>query len=88
MWYAKSAKNRILSGDVPLVSPMRASCHASDSNYIDPDDACILGADGGGSKPSIAVFGDSHVVPIAYALSKFENYNIKHLSFSGYYGFI
>ena len=82
MWYAKSAKNRILSGDVPLVSPMRASCHASDSNYIDPDDACILGADGGGSKPSIAVFGDSHGVELSYALSITEEQPVVSLTYS------
>lgn len=60
-------------------SPLRDKCHTSGSNYLSPSKACSYGS---GNK-RITVFGDSHVVPIAYALSKFENYNIKHLSFSG-----
>ena len=60
-------------------SPLRDKCHTSGSNYLSPSNACNYGQ---GNK-RITVFGDSHVVPIAYALSKFENYNIKHLSFSG-----
>jgi len=60
-------------------SPFRDKCHTSGSNYLSPSNACNYGL---GNK-RITVFGDSHVVPIAYALSKFENYNIKHLSFSG-----
>ena len=60
-------------------SPLRDKCHTSGSDYLSPSNACNYGQ----GNNRITVFGDSHVVPIAYALSKFENYNIKHLSFSG-----
>ena len=54
-------------------SPFRDKCHTSGSNYLSPSNACNYGS---GNK-RITVFGDSHVVPIAYALSNnLLNYSI------------
>lgn len=62
-----------------LGSPYRDKCHTSGSDYLKPSNACVYGS--GDTK--VAVFGDSHVVDLAYALSLKENISVTHLSFSG-----
>lgn len=62
-------------------SPYRQKCHSSRSNYIEPDSSCIFNSD----TPSVAVFGDSHTVELAFALSeklKNDNVGVQQLSFS------
>ena len=61
-------------------SPERDRCHANKKNRISPDKACVYGGNG---SASIAVFGDSHAVELAYALSKKTDEGIIHLSYSG-----
>ena len=62
-------------------SPKRQACHASNDYYINPDDACSYS----GEKVTWAVFGDSHAVEPAYALSELmqeQNIGLTHHSFS------
>lgn len=47
-------------------SPRRDECHADEENIISPDLACRYNSD----TAKIAVFGDSHTVELAYALSE------------------
>ena len=62
------------------ISPVRYKCHASAQKYISPEDACVFNE----REPEIAVFGDSHTVELAKALSlKLPNKGIKQLSFGG-----
>lgn len=49
-------------------SPRRNDCHELRVR-IDPDKACVLG---GGVNPTMAVWGDSHGVELAYALGEIE----------------
>ena len=63
-------------------SPMRAACHASATGPIAYDDACTY-PDG---TANVAVFGDSHSVELAYALSEElrpDGRAVRHLTFSG-----
>lgn len=63
-------------------SPMRNLCHASSDHIIEPEDACRYNNE----SATIAVFGDSHVVELAYALGeqvKGTDIGIAHFSFSG-----
>lgn len=63
-------------------SPMRDRCHASADNMIASDDACRYNSE----NATIAVFGDSHVVELAYALGeqvKGTDVGVAHFSFSG-----
>ncbi|MCH4810779.1 acyltransferase family protein [Vreelandella neptunia] len=63
-------------------SPMRNKCHASADNPIKPQNACRYNND----NATIAVFGDSHVVELAYALGeqvKGTDIGVAHFSFSG-----
>jgi peptidoglycan/LPS O-acetylase OafA/YrhL len=49
-------------------SPDRTRCHSHETtNSISPEEACILGAD---TKPTIAVWSDSHGVELAYEIGK------------------
>lgn len=63
-------------------SPVRDRCHANKSNIIPPNQACQLST---GSKGGVAVFGDSHAVELAYALSEAVKGNsiVRQYSFSG-----
>lgn len=65
-----------------ISSPMRESCHTRGENFTPPESACEYFED----DISVAVFGDSHTVELAYALAKTlapYQIGIKHLSFSG-----
>ena len=55
-------------------SPTREKCHG-----LAPDQACVYGD----NAESIAVFGDSHAVELAYALAEEVETGVKHLSYSG-----
>ncbi len=63
-------------------SPMRAQCHTSSNKYLKPEQACRYS----NTKTTWAVFGDSHLVELAYSLSeKLESKGegLLHLTFSG-----
>ena len=62
-------------------SPYRDECHTDGKDYLEPEAACIYGA----GNTTWAVFGDSHAVELAFALSKrlYSGEGVKHLSFSG-----
>jgi len=64
-------------------SPYRDQCHAGISKSIAPQKSCLYGT----SSKTIAVFGDSHVVELSYALSELsrDEYSVGHYSFSGCY---
>lgn len=71
---------RILSTAKP--SPKSGECLTGGKSYLKPLDACMYS----GSSEKWAVMGDSHVVELAYALSReVEKYGegVKHLSYSG-----
>ena len=62
-------------------SPYVKKCHADDKNYIEPADACEYQQ----GRLSWAVFGDSHAVELAYALSQKiqgSEQKLKHFSYS------
>ena len=64
-----------------LASPERGRCHSDAKNLILPENACRYG----GGDASIAVFGDSHAVELAYELGKKAAENdmgVRHFSFS------
>ncbi|HDZ48737.1 hypothetical protein LCGC14_0074960 [marine sediment metagenome] len=63
-------------------SPMRNKCHASAENPIQAESACRYNNE----SATVAVFGDSHVVELAYALGeqvKGTDIGVAHFSFSG-----
>ncbi|QPH53565.1 acyltransferase family protein [Pontivivens ytuae] len=47
-------------------SPQRADCHSTGGNQIDPEQPCVFFAE----DARVAVFGDSHVVELSYALAR------------------
>ena len=62
-------------------SPMRDKCHTGGADYLRAPDACEYFK----GDTTVAVFGDSHTVELAYALAKKiepENMKVKHFSFS------
>lgn len=62
-------------------SPMRQKCHASDENYLQPNDACQYFE----GNATWAIFGDSHSVEPAYALASLlheKGVAISHHSYS------
>jgi hypothetical protein len=62
-------------------SPYREKCHTGGDNYTEPNKACSYF----NGKITWAIFGDSHVVELAYAIAmklKNRNESIKHFSFS------
>lgn len=62
-------------------SPLVKKCHADDKKYIEPADACEYQE----GHLSWAVFGDSHAVELAYALSeklRESGQKLKHFSYS------
>ncbi len=62
-------------------SPFRKKCHAGPKKQIQPQDACIYNE---GKPLEWAILGDSHIVELAYELSKkLEQEAVLHLSFSG-----
>lgn len=68
--------------ETAISSPLRESCHTAGKNFTPPEDACEYFED----NVSVAVFGDSHTVELAYALAEYlapHGIGIKHLSFSG-----
>lgn len=76
------SKEKIPYIETAIESPMRNQCHASPGNIIEPEDACRYN----NKRASIAVFGDSHVVELAYALGeqvKEDDVGVAHFSFSG-----
>lgn len=65
-----------------IPSPMRERCHASSGRLLTPNDSCIYNE---GASKSIAVFGDSHAVELAYSLGKAVkklDTQVYHFSFS------
>ena len=63
------------------ISPKRRECHTEGESYISPSEACKYYGD----NTEWIVFGDSHVVEIAYAIAKEleqEDKGVLHLSFS------
>ncbi len=63
-------------------SPKRNQCHTRGKDYLNPKDACEYF----GEDKSWAVFGDSHMVEVGYALAqklKKDNTGLAHFSFSG-----
>lgn len=63
-------------------SPKRATCHTGGNEYLTYRESCEYFS----SNVTVAVFGDSHTVELAYALAErlqIENQGVKHLSFSG-----
>lgn len=78
----KMSKNQQLQLETAKSSPMREKCHTGKSDYIKPANACEYFQ----GDRTIAVFGDSHTVELAYALAKdlkSLNFKVKHFSFSG-----
>ena len=64
-----------------LASPERGRCHSDAKNFILPENACRYG----GEDASVAVFGDSHAVELAYELGKKtaeRDIGVRHFSFS------
>ncbi|WP_100643252.1 acyltransferase family protein [Alteromonas facilis] len=64
-------------------SAKRKECHASDRNYITPQDACIYFNH---TNVKWATFGDSHTVEPAYALAEMlerKQIGLQHHSYSG-----
>lgn len=64
-----------------LASPERGRCHSDAKNFILPENACKYG----GGDASIAVFGDSHAVELAWELGKRttnRGVSVRHFSFS------
>ena len=65
-----------------LPSPKRADCHTGGRDYLNYSNSCEYFS----SNTTVAVFGDSHTVELAYALAEklqTEGHGVKHLSFSG-----
>ncbi|HEX2526537.1 MAG TPA: acyltransferase family protein [Geminicoccus sp.] len=63
-------------------SPMRTRCHASDENAVPVEQSCVYGSP---VAPASAIWGDSHVVELAYALGELAGQHgrsILHLSYS------
>ena len=63
-------------------SPFREKCHTDGENYLRPRDACQYFK----GDLNWAVLGDSHGVPIAYALADYlkeRDQSLVHLTFSG-----
>lgn len=63
-------------------SPKRTECHTVGENFLPPDHACRYFE----KDVTWACFGDSHIVELAYALSKIleqKDKGVLHLSFSG-----
>tara|TARA_B110000881_G_C18591935_1_gene528609 strand:+ start:898 stop:2853 length:1956 start_codon:yes stop_codon:yes gene_type:complete len=63
-------------------SPLRGKCHTSGHGYLKPKDSCRYP----NQNTSWAMFGDSHMVELAYALSEqlaLKNDGLLHLTFSG-----
>ncbi|MEP5731177.1 MAG: acyltransferase family protein [Sulfitobacter sp.] len=60
-------------------SPRRAECHTDGMNYLQPMAACVYG----NGPATWAVFGDSHGVELALALSEHTAGAVRHLTFSG-----
>lgn len=78
----KLSSEQIALFDSGQPSPRRTECHTRGLDYLKPDQSCeyIRG------DKTIAVFGDSHVVELAYALATeiaTSDIKVKHLSFSG-----
>ncbi|MDA9054938.1 acyltransferase [Alphaproteobacteria bacterium] len=70
----------ILESAVP--SPKRQDCHTGGSDYLTYSESCEYFE----HNITVAVFGDSHAVELAYALAQelqSEGQGVKHLSFSG-----
>lgn len=62
-------------------SPHRKRCHSNNSRQISPELACQYNRNDG----SVAVFGDSHAVELAYAVAQTlgDETGVRHFSFSG-----
>jgi len=63
-------------------SPLRAKCHTDGVNYIRPSDACVYFT----GSSNWALVGDSHGIPVAYALAdrlRDHEQAVVHLTFSG-----
>ena len=63
-------------------SPFRSKCHTDGADYRSPSDSCVY-FDG---TPTWAVLGDSHGIPVAYALAeklRSKGVSLTHLTFSG-----
>ena len=68
--------------DTAQMSPFRGVCHTDSLEYLKPSKACVYGT----KTPSWAVFGDSHGVELALALSEtlaLQHDGVVHLTFSG-----
>lgn len=64
------------------VSPVRARCHTGGIDYRKVDNSCILNT----GRSTVATFGDSHTVELAYALARklaTEDVRLMQFSFSG-----
>ncbi|NWN83733.1 MAG: acyltransferase [Halomonas sp.] len=61
-------------------SPYRKKCHSNKSHVIPPEQACQYNQENG----SVAVFGDSHAVELAYAIADTlgAETGVRHFSFS------
>ena len=65
-----------------LPSPRRQDCHTIGEDYLTYSESCEYFS----NNTTVAVFGDSHAVELAYALAEeleSEGQGVKHLSFSG-----
>ena len=65
-----------------LPSPRRQDCHTGGKDYLTYSESCEYFS----QSTTVAVFGDSHTVELAYALAEelqTEGQGVKHLSFSG-----
>ena len=68
--------------ETALPSPKRADCHTGGRDYLNYSNSCEYFS----QNTTVAVFGDSHTVELAYALAEeleTLGQGVKHLSFSG-----
>jgi peptidoglycan/LPS O-acetylase OafA/YrhL len=62
-------------------SPFRSQCHSNElTNPVQPAASCLLGKDR--LPATVAVWGDSHGVELAYALAGFDRFRVRQLTSS------
>jgi peptidoglycan/LPS O-acetylase OafA/YrhL len=68
--------------ETAVASPKRKQCHTGGGDYLTYSESCEYFS----PNTTVAVFGDSHTVELAYALAEelqTQGHGVKHLSFSG-----
>lgn len=62
-------------------SPLRTQCHSHEvTNPVPPEASCLLGK--GGLTSTVAVWGDSHGVELAFALAETDRFQVRQLTSS------